>query len=49
MGSWNDFFGPLLYLTDPSLWTIQIGLLQFQSGVPGENVQNDAGWRRVMQ
>jgi multiple sugar transport system permease protein len=39
MGSWNDFFGPLLYLTDPSLWTVQIGLLQFQSGVPGENVQ----------
>jgi multiple sugar transport system permease protein len=39
MGSWNDFFGPLLYLTDPSLWTVQIGLLQFQSGVPGENAQ----------
>ncbi|HEX5689078.1 MAG TPA: carbohydrate ABC transporter permease [Roseiflexaceae bacterium] len=39
MGAWNDFFGPLLYLTDPSLWTVQIGLLQFQSGVPGENAQ----------
>jgi len=39
MGSWNDFFGPLLYLTDPNLWTVQVGLLQFQSGVPGENVQ----------
>jgi multiple sugar transport system permease protein len=39
MGSWNDFFGPLLYLPDPSLWTVQIGLLQFQSGVPGENAQ----------
>ncbi len=39
MGSWNDFFGPLLYLPDPSLWTVQIGLLQFRSGVPGENVQ----------
>lgn len=39
IGSWNDFFGPLLYLTDPSLWTVQIGLLQFQSGVPGENAQ----------
>ncbi len=39
MGSWNDFFGPLLYLTDPNLWTVQIGLLQFQSGVPGENAQ----------
>lgn len=39
IGSWNDFFGPLLYLTDPKLWTVQIGLLQFQSGVPGENAQ----------
>ena len=39
IGSWNDFFGPLLYLTDPALWTVQIGLLQFQSGVPGENAQ----------
>jgi multiple sugar transport system permease protein len=39
MGGWNDFFGPLLYLPDPSLWTVQIGLLQFQSGVPGENAQ----------
>jgi multiple sugar transport system permease protein len=39
IGTWNDFFGPLLYLTDPDLWTVQIGLLQFQSGVPGENAQ----------
>jgi multiple sugar transport system permease protein len=39
MGSWNDFFGPLLYLNKPELWTIQLGLLQFQSGVPGENAQ----------
>lgn len=39
MGSWNDFFGPLLYLNKPELWTIQLGLMQFQSGVPGENAQ----------
>jgi multiple sugar transport system permease protein len=39
MGSWNDFFGPLLYLNKPELWTVQLGLLQFQSGVPGENAQ----------
>ncbi|MBX0328337.1 carbohydrate ABC transporter permease [Oscillochloris sp. ZM17-4] len=39
IGSWNDFFGPLLYLTDPNLWTVQVGLLQFQAGVPGENIQ----------
>ncbi|NTU78863.1 MAG: carbohydrate ABC transporter permease [Chloroflexales bacterium] len=39
MGSWNDFFGPLLYLNRPELWTVQLGLLQFQAGVPGENAQ----------
>jgi multiple sugar transport system permease protein len=39
MGSWNDFFGPLLYLNKPELWTVQLGLLQFQAGVPGENAQ----------
>lgn len=39
MGSWNDFFGPLLYLDKPELWTVQLGLLQFQSGVPGEHAQ----------
>ena len=39
MGSWNDFLGPLLYLNRPELWTVQLGLLQFQSSVPGENAQ----------
>jgi multiple sugar transport system permease protein len=39
IGSWNDFFGPLLYLNRPELWTVQLGLLQFQAGVPGENAQ----------
>lgn len=39
MGSWNDFFGPLLYLNNPETWTVQVGLLQFQSTVPGENMQ----------
>ena len=39
MGSWNDFFGPLLYLNQPETWTVQLGLLQFQAGVPGENAQ----------
>lgn len=39
IGSWNDFFGPLLYLNQPNLWTVQLGLLQFQAGVPGENAQ----------
>ena len=32
LGSWNDFFGPLLYLVEnPNLWTLGIGLTQFQS------------------
>ncbi len=39
MGSWNDFFGPLLYLNQPQNWTLQLGLLQFQGAVPGQNAQ----------
>lgn len=29
IGSWNDFFGPLLYLTDQSLMTVPLALRQF--------------------
>ncbi len=32
IGSWNDFLGPLIYLTDQSKYTLAIGLQQFQSG-----------------
>lgn len=39
IGSWNDFLGPLLYLNRPETWTVQLGLYQFQSSVPGENAQ----------
>ncbi len=39
MGSWNDFFGPLLYLNQPENWTLQLGLLQFRGTVPGVNSQ----------
>ncbi|MCX6046735.1 MAG: carbohydrate ABC transporter permease [Chloroflexi bacterium] len=39
IGSWNDFLGPLLYLNNPSTWTVQLGLYQFQTSVPGENAQ----------
>lgn len=39
MGSWNDFLGPLLYLNRPETWTVQLGLHQFQTSIPGENVQ----------
>ncbi len=39
IGSWNDFLGPLLYLNHPETWTVQLGLYQFQSSIPGEHVQ----------
>ena len=29
IGSWNDFFGPLLYLTDQNLLTVPLALRQF--------------------
>jgi multiple sugar transport system permease protein len=31
LSSWNDFLGPLIYLTKDSMWTIAIGLRGFQS------------------
>ncbi|MGQ9631595.1 MAG: carbohydrate ABC transporter permease [bacterium] len=31
MGSWNNFFGPLVYLTKPRLFTIQLGLSYLNS------------------
>jgi multiple sugar transport system permease protein len=31
MGSWNDFFGPMIYLTDPKQFTLSVGLQNFQS------------------
>jgi multiple sugar transport system permease protein len=39
MGSWNDFLGPLLYLNRQDRWTVQLGLHQFNTSVPGENAQ----------
>ena len=29
-GAWNDFLSPLIYLNDPSKYTLQLGLSQFQ-------------------
>ncbi len=29
LGTWNDFLGPLLYLTDPKLFTMAIGVQDF--------------------
>jgi multiple sugar transport system permease protein len=39
MGSWNDFLGPLLYLNQQETWTVQLGLHQFNTSIPGENQQ----------
>ncbi|NIA14843.1 MAG: ABC transporter permease subunit [Nitrospiraceae bacterium] len=41
--TWNDFFGPLLYLNDPSLYTLAYGLEQFLSSYGGEWAQLMAG------
>lgn len=30
MNTWNDFFGPLIYLNDPSKQTLAVGLLQLK-------------------
>jgi ABC-type glycerol-3-phosphate transport system permease component len=38
VGHWNDFFGPLIYLTTPDKYTIQLGMMsfrgQYQTDVP---------------
>jgi multiple sugar transport system permease protein len=39
--SWSDFFGPLIFLTDERLYTISLGLVQFQS-------RYDTAWGQVM-
>lgn len=31
VGSWNNFLLPLLVANNPSLWTIQLGIVEFQS------------------
>lgn len=30
LNSWTDFFGPLIYLTDSSMYTLSLGLLEFK-------------------
>ena len=36
LGTWNDFFGPLLYINDPSRYTLAYGLQQFMSSYGGK-------------
>jgi len=31
MGTWNDFLGPLIYLTDQKMFTLSLGLQFYQS------------------
>jgi multiple sugar transport system permease protein len=33
VNTWNDYLGPLIYLRDPNLWTIQLGLKSFVSNL----------------
>ncbi|MFC6091991.1 carbohydrate ABC transporter permease [Saccharothrix lopnurensis] len=35
--TWNDYLGPLIYLRDPDLWTIQLGLKSFVSQYNAEH------------
>lgn len=39
MGAWNDFIGPLLYVRDDSLMTLQLALFKFVNDVPTENLE----------
>lgn len=41
VNTWNDYLGPLIYLRDRSIWTIQIGLKSFVS-------QYDADYALIM-
>ena len=43
LNTWNDFFGPLLYINDPSRYTLAYGLQQFMSSYGGEWAQLMAG------
>lgn len=39
LGTWNDFFGPLLYINEPSKYTLAYGLQQFLTGYGGKWAQ----------
>jgi len=40
-GAWNDFLGPLLYINDDTLYTLQLGLQVFKG-------QLDTQWNYLM-
>jgi multiple sugar transport system permease protein len=35
MASWNDYFGPLIFLSNPEDWTLALGLRAFQTQYGG--------------
>ena len=37
VNTWNDYLGPLIYLRDPNLWTIQLGLKSFVNNLYDTN------------
>ncbi len=39
-GAWEDFMGPLLYLQSENLYTIQLGLRQFEAAAGGAPAWN---------
>lgn len=39
MGAWNDFMGPLLYIRDDSMLTLQLALFKFQQDIPAGNLE----------
>ncbi len=36
MGAWNDYFGPLIFLSNPEHWTLALGLRAFQTQYGGQ-------------
>lgn len=43
LATWNDFLGPLIYINDPSKYTLAYGLQQFMSAYGGKWAQLMAG------
>jgi raffinose/stachyose/melibiose transport system permease protein len=41
VASWNNYFLPLVVLNDPNLWTVPLGIMQFQG-------QHSTDWASVM-
>lgn len=37
VATWNDYIGPLIYLRNPDLWTLQLGLRSFVTNLHDQN------------